>query len=482
MAKHISAKKNKLMKKFLIIASTILFVACSQQKPKSDFMGFWQGPHPENISEKFYIQIHKSDNKIIATGYWTLNNFYNSKFNIDSISVYGDSVKFHIPDWNCTYSGKIVENNSIIGGFSCLGEAFDSVSLTKNNKINKYLILPKPGCQDSTYKYTYVEPILLDDKIEISKYQTSNDSLFVHSIVAEIINGDYGRINSFLVLKNNKLICEEYFYGYTKTDLHQIESSTKSITSLLFGIAKDLGMLKDLNEPLYKIFPEHVHLKKGDYKNITIYHLLTMTSGFKLDDNKLFQTGNRIDYALKRELVNPVGEKFGYDGGNTEILGAIIMAKTGMDADKFAKKYLFTPLNIETYNWDIIKQNGFPCMAGSLQLKPRDMAKIGLMVLNNGKFDNKQIVSQNWIRESTTEKTKTHIEGDNYGYQWWDINLSSNGIDYKTIWANGLGSQFIYIIPEINVVIVTTGFNYENDSWAISEGLKKHLHLLGSEK
>jgi len=207
-----------------------------------------------------------------------------------------------------------------------------------------------------------------------------------------------------------------------------------------------------------------------------------MTSGFKLDDNELFQKDNRIDYALKRKLANPVGQKFVYDGGNTEILGAIIKAKTGMYADEFAEKYLFKPLNIKKFHWEILKQSGFPSMAGSLQLRPRDMAKIGLMVLNNGKFDNKQVVSQNWIKESTTEKTKTHIVGDNYGYQWWDINLSSKGIDYKTIWANGLGSQFIYIIPEINVVIVTTGFNYENDSWAISKGIQKYLYLLDSRK
>jgi len=281
------------MKKLLLLSFIILFVACNQQKPKSDFTGFWEGPHPENIDERFYIQILKRDNKFVVKGFWTLNNFYNSKFNIDSISVFGDSVKFYIPAWNCYYSGKISQNKSIIGGFSCVGEAFDSVSLTKNNEIDKYLILPKPDYQDSTSKYSYVEPIMLDDKIETSQFQSANDSLFIYSLVSEIINGNYGRINSFLLLKNNKLICQEYFYGYTQNDLHQIESSTKSITSLLIGIAKDLGMIKNLNEPLYKIFPGYQHLKKDDYKNITIHHLLTMTSGFKLDDNELFQKDNR---------------------------------------------------------------------------------------------------------------------------------------------------------------------------------------------
>ena len=119
-------------------------------------------------------------------------------------------------------------------------------------------------------------------------------------------------------------------------------------------------------------------------------------------------------------------------------------------------------------------------MGGSLELRPRDMAKIGLMVINKGNFENRQIVSQQWIEESTSIKTETHIKGDDYGYQWWNINLQSNGFVYQTIWANGLGSQFIYIIPEIDVVIVTTGFNYENDSWAITGGIGKYLYLLGT--
>jgi len=106
------------------------------------------------------------------------------------------------------------------------------------------------------------------------------------------------------------------------------------------------------------------------------------------------------------------------------------------------------------------------------------MAKIGLLVLNNGKFNNEEIISKQWIEESTTAKTTTHIEGDNYSYHWWNITLRSNQKNYVTIWANGLGSQFIYIIPALDIVIATTGYNYENDSWAITKGISEYLHLL----
>ena len=117
-------------------------------------------------------------------------------------------------------------------------------------------------------------------------------------------------------------------------------------------------------------------------------------------------------------------------------------------------------------------------MGGSLWMRPRDMAKIGLLVLENGKYDGQQIISADWIHRSTKVQVETHISTDAYAYHWWVVQLYSGSKKYETIWANGLGSQFIYIIPGLHVVIVTTGYNYENDSWAITEGISKYLHLL----
>jgi len=470
----------KLKSNIIIIMLLSVMFSGNKNGKANDFIGFWEGPHPEDITKKFYIQFIYHNNEIAANGFWTKKGFYDSKFKVDSVRIANDSIRFYIPIWNCFYIGRLSESKYINGGFMCEGEPFDSVSLTKNNEISTFLTQAKPNCTSKGYTYSYNRPVFLKDNIQASPYQSSMDSLFIYSIIPEIIRGDYGRINSFLLLKDGKLICEEYFYGYTHTDLHQIESSTKSITSLLIGIAMDLGFITSLDEPLYQIFPAYKHLETGQYSYISIYHLLTMTSGYDTENDAVFHAENRIDYAIKREMAHHPGDTFGYDGGNTEILGAVIKAKTGMYADEFAEKYLLTPLNIKSYNWDILKQDGFPCMGGSLKLRPRDMAKIGLMVLNKGKFDNQQIVSQYWIKESTSVKTKTHIKGDSYGYHWWNIEFKSNGITYETIWANGLGSQFVYIIPEINAVIVTTGFNYENDSWSITGGISKYIYLLGN--
>lgn len=466
------------MNKIFTCIFLFFLLGCWQISKTPDFEGFWEGPHPEESNKRFFIQINYQNDSLFAKGFWTENHIYLSEFAVEKIKSENDSIQFFVPGWNCTYRGKLLENNNIEGGFYCEGEPFDKVILKKNNTAAQFLTEAKPGCRKSGFQYQYESPALLNDGITTSSVQSKTDSMFIHSLVSEIINGVYGRLNSFLLFKNSHLICEEYFYGYTGNNLHPIESGTKSITSLLVGIAHDKNLIGDLDEPLFKIFPEFVHLKSGDYQKITINHLLSMTSGFEPQNNELFTSENRIEFALKRPIKTKPGTTFLYDGGNTEILGAILQKKTGMFADEFAKKYLFSTLKIENFDWETNKQNGFPSMAGALNLLPRDMIKIGGLILNKGEFNENQIISKQWINESTSAEIKTHIPDDDYSYHWWNIKISSANAEYNAIWANGWGSQFIYIFPELNVVIVTTGHNYENDSWAITSGIAKYLHLL----
>ena len=460
----------------LFLGMFALLFGCDFSKDEMSFEGFWEGPHPEDTNKKFYVQVIKQSDSVFAKGYWTNNSFYNSEFEVTRVKITSDSISFFIPNWNCNYIGKRISETIINGGFSCADEPFDTVILKRNHTAKLFLTEPKPGSSKSDYQYHYHAPLLTNDALVTNRYFSAGDSVFIYSLINEIIDDQYGRINSFLLLKNGKLICEEYFYGYTKDDLHQIESSTKSITSLLIGITKDQGLIDDLEEPIYKIFP-YKHLKNDGYEKITLEHILTMTSGFSAEYEP-YRDYDRLAFSLKRKLVAEAGSRFIYDGGNTEILGGVIKEKTGMFADAFAEKYLFKPLGINKYDWNTFRNNGYPCMGGSLEIRPRDMAKIGLLVLNDGEYKGQQIVSQEWIESSTAFKTKTHIDGDNYGYQWWNITMGTDDKKYNVIWANGLGSQFIYIIPQLDVVIVTTGYNYEGDSWAISKGIGKYLYLL----
>lgn len=466
--------------KLNIILLFLALFACSVKYPGSRFIGFWEGPHPEDQNKKFYIHFKLENDSIKAKGYWTNHRFYQESFKVDSVEINATALSFRIPAWNCKYQGILSNKNNIVGGFACMNEPFDKVNLAKNNEARNYLIDAKPGANEKGITYNYSVPETANDKVKAKPYISSGDSMFVHSLIPEIIAGEYGRINSFLIYKNNHLICEEYFYGFTKDDAHPIESCTKSVTSLLIGIAKDKGYIKEVHQTIGQVFPEYSHLKQKEYNQITIEDLLTMTAGFEPDNDNMFRSEDRIAFALKRDVIAIPGEKFQYDGGNTEILGGILKNSTGEFADKFAEKYLFKPLGITNYNWEINKQNRYPSMAGALHLCPRDMGKLGLLIFNDGKFSGRQVISEDWIKESTTVKTKIHIPGDDYSYQWWNLNLKSGERTYECIWANGWGSQFIYIFPQLNTVIVTTGYNYAGDSWAITKGICKYLELLDS--
>lgn len=460
----------------LLLLVLYLSLGCNHSNTGKGFLGFWEGPHPTDPEKKFYIELTQHQDTLKAEGFWTDHRFYTEHFTVDSVSTHNDSIRFYIPNWNCYYLGKR-SGNQIQGGFSCNDEAFDSVDLIQNNTVRIYLTEAKPGCLNPDFHYNYQAPVAINDHLPTARFQSKNDSLFISSLLNEIIHNQYGRLNSFLLVKEGKLISEEYFYGYTRTDLHPIESSTKSITSLLIGIAKDKGKIRNLQEPIYKIFPQFPGLRKDNYRKITVEDLLTMTSGYS-PVYKPYTDNDRLAFSLKRKMVQLPGKKFIYDGGNLEILGGILKAKTGVYPDEWARKYLFAPLGIQNYDWNTYRNHGYPCMGGSLALTPRDMAKVGLMVLDGGVFNHCQVVSKLWIKESTSTKTTTNNPGDNYAYLWWDINLHSGKKNYKAIWANGLGSQFIYIIPELKTVIVTTGYNYEFDSWAITRGIEKYLYLL----
>lgn len=467
------AKQNGL-RFFSCVSLLVSFVNVSAQQTEKVF---WEGPHPEDISKMFYVYIDQQSTPISAIGFWTDNGFYDSQFKVDSLHYDSISLRFYVPSWNCFYTGQLINDSTIEGGFSCLNEPFDKVNLFKNNSVTNALTEARPGSETVGYQYRYMPPKLQMDDIPVPISCTSNDSSFMNKLIPEIIQGKYGRLNSFLLLKNDTLIGEEYFYNYSANDLHQIESATKSITSLLVGIAYDMELIKDLRQPIKDIFPNDQMLRQPGYREMTIENLLTMTSGYSNEYQPMMQE-DRIEFSLHRQLVKAPGKKFIYDGGNTELLGAILKIKTGFFADAFAEQYLFHPLGIKTFNWEKFRQNGFPCMGGSLWMRPRDMAKIGLLVLENGKYDGQQIISADWIHRSTKVQVETHISTDAYAYHWWVVQLYSGSKKYETIWANGLGSQFIYIIPGLHVVIVTTGYNYENDSWAITEGISKYLHLL----
>jgi CubicO group peptidase (beta-lactamase class C family) len=340
------------------------------------------------------------------------------------------------------------------------------------------LLNAAPGVSAEQFVYRYQAPQQLPDGLATGAAPTHADTLFVDSLFSATGRGEFGRINALLVARDHELIGEMYFYGYQPGDLHPLESTTKSITSLLVGIAIEQGAIPPVNTQVVQWYPQLQRNSPIAAETLTLKHLLTMSSGFAPREQALFGSNNRIAFALNRPMDTLPGKVFRYDGGNTELLGGILKQSTGLFADEFAARYLFGPLQITDWNWEKHRQDGYPSMAGALHLRPRDMAKIGLLVLHNGMYNNQQVVEPHWIQASTTAQIATHIDGDEYGYQWWISHLHSGNSVYKTIWANGIGSQFIFVVPRLQLVVVCTGHNYQQDAWAFVNGLAQYLYLL----
>ena len=322
-------------------------------------------------------------------------------------------------------------------------------------------------------QYKYEIPEKTDDGWETASLSEADvDPAKINSLILNILNKKFKNIHSVIIIKNGKLILEEYFDGYHMDKIHPIQSDTKSITSILIGIAVDQRIISDLDKKVYEFFQNYKDTKWIDQKyEINIRHALTMTAGLDWDErtyphgdsrNNNTAMNNSIDwikYILNKNMAQTPGERFNYTSGLSILLGEIIKNTSGLYADGFAERYLFKPLGIAYYewykNWDNTIHTG-----GGLKLKPRDMAKIGHMMLKGGIWHGKRIVSHNWVNEST--KARIEARGYEYGYQWWCGKTIKNNRIIEAFWAWGHGGQFIFVLPTLDLVVVFTAKHRDN--------------------
>jgi CubicO group peptidase (beta-lactamase class C family) len=287
--------------------------------------------------------------------------------------------------------------------------------------------------------------------------QEMNSNILINGI--EHLKNENKNVHSLLVIKNNHLVLDAYFYPFQRNFVHDLASVTKSVTALLIGIAIDKGFIKDDNQPVYQYFPEYT-IKSDTLFKLKIKDLLNMASGFKCSwyngEKELQQMNNSQDwvkfmFSLPFESVP--GTKFSYCSGNFYLLAEILQRTTHMTCHDFAKKYLFQPLDFgETY-WE---QNykGVNHGWGDLFMTTYDMAKIGSLILKDGKWNDKQIISKGWLDKIKPLYT---IQGsESYGYGWW---LDSENPD--EIQAVGRGGQRLFIFKNRDIIIATTGGGFE---------------------
>ncbi len=287
----------------------------------------------------------------------------------------------------------------------------------------------------------------------------------------------YQNIDGILIVKDGRLVFEEYFNHFTLHSGHDIASVTKSITSLLIGAAIDQGYLKRVDEKVVPYFPEYLPLSDADERkeNITIEDLLTMRTGMECDDwdpnSRTYYLNNQpsqaddINYILGFPMETTPGSSFAYCTSGTTVLNALLIKTTGMELPEFAKQSLFEPLGAKSVVWDT-SSGGWEHIDGILAMYPREMARLGLLILQNGEWQGEQLISQAWVEQSTREHVALAFNdtwGKGYGYLWWLSDVHIAGETVHSFAASGHGGQVIAVFPDLNMVVVFTGSNYDND-------------------
>ena len=281
------------------------------------------------------------------------------------------------------------------------------------------------------------------------------------------------------MLRNDFLVLEHYTDSqYKGADYrHPIRSITKSFTSALIGIAQGQGKLPDLQARLLDLFPQYDEIENLDdrKRGITLHHILSMTAGFEWDefttgamsDPNMMRSPDWIKHVLDLPMRDAPGTRWVYNSGCSMLLSDILRRNTGIPVDEYASKYLFEPIGLENWRWSLGKNDVINTSTG-LTMSRRDMARLGVLYLNRGLWQGKQVVPRDWVELSTGFKTQENREYTPYAYayQWWrmqDVEPTVAMLETNDVYtAIGLHGQFVLIIPHLELVVVSTA---ENIGW-----------------
>ena len=292
-------------------------------------------------------------------------------------------------------------------------------------------------------------------------------------------------VHGIVVVRHGRLAFEHYFpgsdslYGVVNLDttfdaetLHDVRSVTKSVTSLCLGIAIDRGWVKSVDAPVLSFSPEWAEFDTPEKRRITLRHLLTMSAGFDWNEMisyadpansevRMNRAPDPYRFVLEQPVVSPPGEVYNYSGGDTTLIAAALKTATGRSIEQIAKDELFAPLGITAFAWYRYR-NGDPIAPSGLRLRPRDMAKLGQLVLNHGQWGGRQVVSAGYVEAAIAPQ----INGQGlffYGYQFWLGRSFVGGREIDWAAAVGLGGQRIFIVPALDLVAVVTAGLYNDN-------------------
>lgn len=268
---------------------------------------------------------------------------------------------------------------------------------------------------------------------------------------------NYRSIRAVVVLRGDLPVFEYYRHGTSPDDLLPVRSVTKSVMSILVGIALGQTAFNSLDQHLGDLLPEA--LEPGvdpRVRGITIRHLLTMSSGFNPDSIGALPPSARLwAWSLHRPMLDAPGRQFSYDNQASQLLSIVLSRAIKQEPSRFARQHLFGPLGIENYAWLLDDEGNLQGSSG-LSLTARDMAKIGRLYLRGGRWNGKQLVPETYVTEATQQHNHggSPVGAADYGYLWW---ISRPPAETAAYFAAGMGGQLIYVVPARDLVIAIAG-------------------------
>lgn len=307
----------------------------------------------------------------------------------------------------------------------------------------------------------------------------------------QIKEGAFGDIHSLVILRSDKIVFENYYSNYQRSDLHPIGAATQGVVSALMGAMALEDDAINLNARIIDLLPEYQQYFSDipQKDQIEIRHLMSNTSGlwwdewthpFGSEDNDAYvmtQSGDWIANVLSTPMIREPGFEFNYNSGNGILMAPIMQNLTGVELEQYATEKLFNPLDISRWKWERIPGD-FVNTSWGLHLRPMDFAKIGYLFLQQGIWNEQSVFDENWRRRSS--RFRVSISNYyNYGYFWWSFSALADVVfrlkQNDVFFSWGDGGQFLFIIPHLDMVIVTTAGNYSSNDIQALNMLKDYI-------
>jgi len=388
-------------------------------------------------------------------------------FPIVSATVDGDEIQFKNAEGDVQFVGKsVVPGERFSLQLRRRGDVFD---FTRRSRQEALAFYPRRSAEPTS---DLLRPAEVDDGWQTaSPAEARLDQELLENLINEIaafepteLRQPY--IHSILIARRGKLVIEEYFHGFHRDTPHDSRSAV--------GIALEQGLVSSIDEPVYPLFGGVDAFANPDPRKeqMSLRHLVTMSPGFDCNDNDYDTPGNEdvmqsqseqpdwYRYTLDLPMVAEPGDSDAYCTAGINLIGGALKAKTGMSLPRFFHESFAVPLNVSHYHMNLSPTyDGY--MGGGIRLRPRDFLKMGQLYLDGGVWNGQRIISEDWVRGSAGPQASIN-RSDDYGFAWWRSTYEVNGRAIETYSAAGNGGQNLFVVPELDLVVMINAGNYSD--------------------